>query len=77
MLLRLNFSTKDIAGILSSSVHTVHTHRRRIRRKLGVEKEAGLVALLLSVEEKHGHTDHEKTERTKREGVNYSTGREK
>lgn len=45
-LLRLNLSTKEIASILSLSPHTVETHRRSIRRRLGLAAEENLVSYL-------------------------------
>ena len=45
-LLRMNCSTKDIAGILCISRHTVDGHRATIRRKLGLSSEENLTAFL-------------------------------
>ncbi len=40
--LALGKSNKDVAGHLSISVHTVETHRKNIKRKLGINSTAGL-----------------------------------
>lgn len=48
VLLRLDLSTKDIAGILHISPLTVNTHRRRIRSKLGLRRTS-LISFLLAL----------------------------
>ncbi len=40
--LALGKSNKDVAGHLNISVHTVETHRKNIKRKLGINSTAGL-----------------------------------
>lgn len=50
-LLRMNLISKDIAGILNTSVHTVNTHRRNLRAKLGIDSKTNLTALLMSIGE--------------------------
>jgi tetratricopeptide (TPR) repeat protein len=50
-LLRMNLISKDIAGILNTSVHTVNTHRRNLRAKLGLDSKTNLTALLMSMGE--------------------------
>lgn len=40
--LALGKSNKDVAGQLNISVHTVETHRKNIKRKLGINSTAGL-----------------------------------
>ena len=45
-LLKSNLSTKEIAEVLNSSIHTVETHRRRIRKKLGLSGQANLTTFL-------------------------------
>ncbi len=35
-------SNRDVAGVLDISVHTVETHRKNIKRKLGISSTAGL-----------------------------------
>ena len=49
MLLRLNLTSKEIARVINLSAHTVDTHRRRIRRKLGLDGERSLTAYLSSI----------------------------
>lgn len=45
-------TSKEIAQLLFISVHTVHNHRKNIRRKLSIRKNADLVKYAL----KHGYT---------------------
>lgn len=42
-LLVNEYSSKEIAKKLFISVETVHSHRKNIRRKLGVKNVAGIV----------------------------------
>lgn len=42
LLLADGKSNRDVAGQLDISVHTVETHRRNIKRKLGISTTAGL-----------------------------------
>jgi tetratricopeptide (TPR) repeat protein/DNA-binding CsgD family transcriptional regulator len=49
MLLRLNLTSKEIARVINLSAHTVDTHRRRIRRKLGLDGEKSLTVYLSSI----------------------------
>ena len=41
-LIKLNFSSKDMSRLLGISVESVHTSRYRLRKKLGLEKNANL-----------------------------------
>ena len=45
-LMSINITTKEIADILYTSVRTVEGHRRFIRRKLGLERDANLSTFL-------------------------------
>ena len=49
MLLRQELASKEIANILNISLATVQTHRRRIRKKLGLAADAGLTQFLLAI----------------------------
>ena len=40
-------SNRDVAEVLSISVHTVETHRKNIKRKLGISSTAGLTRYAL------------------------------
>lgn len=51
-LLRLNLSTKEIASILNLSPHTVETHRRSIRRRMGLAATDNLVSYLAGARRK-------------------------
>jgi len=48
-LVLMGHQTKEISSLLHLSVHTVHTHRKRIRRKLGVKQRASLAQHLRRV----------------------------
>jgi DNA-binding CsgD family transcriptional regulator/tetratricopeptide (TPR) repeat protein len=48
VLVKLNFSTKEIAETLFTSPLTVKTHRTHIRRKLGIKNGQDLSAFLLT-----------------------------
>jgi tetratricopeptide (TPR) repeat protein len=50
--LRLNLSTKELAGILNKSVRTIENSRFSIRKKMGLRPEDNLVAHLIAVVEK-------------------------
>jgi tetratricopeptide (TPR) repeat protein len=50
-LLRINLSSKEIAGILNVSIHTVETHRRRIRKKLGLTADENLTTHLVGMKD--------------------------
>ncbi len=42
LLLRLEMDSKEIAALLHNSLETIHTHRRHIRRKLGLAQQVNL-----------------------------------
>ncbi len=48
LLLARNKSTKQIADMLSTAASTIESHRRSIRRKLGLEPRANLVSFLVA-----------------------------
>jgi len=49
-LVRQGLTSKEIAGIMSLSVETIGTHRKKIRKKMGLSnKEANLQSYLLSI----------------------------
>ncbi len=48
-LLARNRSTKEIADMLSLSVHTVETHRRKIRKKLALTRDENLTSYLMGL----------------------------
>jgi DNA-binding CsgD family transcriptional regulator len=50
--LRLNLSTKELAGILNKSARTIENTRFSIRKKMGLRPEDNLVAYLIAVEGK-------------------------
>lgn len=50
-LLRLNLSTKEIAGMMNVSPHNIDMHRWRIRKKIALESGRTLVAYLGTMEE--------------------------
>ncbi|MEM6380985.1 MAG: helix-turn-helix transcriptional regulator, partial [Bacteroidota bacterium] len=41
-LIKLNFSSKDVAKLMGISVESVHTTRYRLRKKLGLQREDNL-----------------------------------
>ncbi len=45
-LMKMRLETKEIAGMLFISPQTVYTHRKRIRRKLGLKADESLVTFL-------------------------------
>ena len=47
--LRLNLSSKEIAPLLNISVRSVEIKRYRLRKKMGLEHEEGLVEYVLSI----------------------------
>lgn len=47
--LRLNLSSKEIAPMLNISVRSVEVKRYRLRKKMGLDREVGLVDYILSV----------------------------
>jgi tetratricopeptide (TPR) repeat protein/DNA-binding CsgD family transcriptional regulator len=46
-LLKIKLNSQDIADVLNISVHTVTTHRRRIRKKLSLQPGENLVTFLI------------------------------
>ncbi len=48
-LLRLNLSSKEIASVVNISPKSVDMNRYRLRKKMGLENEANLVAVLQSI----------------------------
>ncbi|MEM6769820.1 MAG: tetratricopeptide repeat protein [Bacteroidota bacterium] len=48
-LIKLNFSSKDIAKLLGISVESVHTTRYRLRKKLDLERKDNLVEFIANV----------------------------
>ena len=48
-LLKANFSSKEIASLLSLSEHTIATHRYSIRKKLGIGNRASITTYLNSL----------------------------
>ncbi len=50
-LLGSNLTSKDIANLLNLSIHTVETHRRRIRKKLGLAPETNLTTFMMEAVE--------------------------
>lgn len=48
-LLKVNLASKEIAGLLSTSVRTVEGHRHHIRRKLGVSNGISLTMFLAAM----------------------------
>jgi|GEM_PF-6436981 len=49
MLLRVKLSSKEIARIIHLSSHTIDTHRRRIRKKMGLDEDRSLTAYLAAI----------------------------
>ncbi len=49
ILLKMQLSAKDIAGILYLSVHTVYTHTKHIRSKLNLPSQQNLAAFLAGI----------------------------
>nr|WKN36890.1 tetratricopeptide repeat protein [Tunicatimonas sp. TK19036] len=49
-LLKLNMSMKEMAGVLGISPDSVKTARYRLRKKLGLDREEGLVDYILHIE---------------------------
>lgn len=47
--LRMNLSTKEIAPLMSISVRGVEISRYRLRKKLGLDKEANLIEFMLNI----------------------------
>lgn len=47
--LRLNLSTKEIAPLLNISMRSVETRRYRLRKKMELEKEKGLVEYIMEI----------------------------
>ena len=45
--LRLNLSSKEMAPLLNISIKSVETKRYRLRKKLGLEHDSGLVNYIL------------------------------
>lgn len=50
-LLGSNLTSKDIANLLNLSIHTVETHRRRIRKKLGLAPDTNLTTFMVEAVE--------------------------
>lgn len=48
-LLRIGITTKEVTDILCISLHTANTHRRRLRRKLGLSESVNLVSFLIAL----------------------------
>ena len=48
-LIKLNFSSKDMARLLGISVESVHTVRHRIRKKMGLERNVNLEEFINSL----------------------------
>jgi len=47
--LKMNLSTKEIAPLLNISVRGVETTRYRLRKKLGLDRDDGLIDYLMSI----------------------------
>jgi len=48
-LIKLNFSSKEIAGLLNMSVNSVHTSRSRLRKKLDLDRTVNLTEYIASI----------------------------
>lgn len=48
-LIKLNFSSKDIARLLNMSIESVHTTRSRLRKKLNITREINLKQFISSI----------------------------
>ncbi len=48
-LIKLNFSSKDMARLMGISVESVHTTRYRLRKKLGLNREDNLTEFIASI----------------------------
>ncbi len=48
-LLKINLSTKDIANILGFEENTIEVYRKRIRKKMGLDKSVNLVTHIASL----------------------------
>ena len=48
-LIKLNFSSKDMARLMGISVESVHTTRYRLRKKLGLNREDNLTEFITSI----------------------------
>lgn len=45
-LLKINLSTKEVSALLRVSIRTVETHRKRIRKKIGLQRRDSLVVMM-------------------------------
>lgn len=48
-LIKLNFSSKDIARLMGISVGSAHTTRYRLRKKLGLARDENLTEFISSL----------------------------
>jgi len=48
-LIKLNFSSKDVAKLMGISVESVHTTRYRLRKKIGLERKDNLLEFIASI----------------------------
>lgn len=48
-LIKLNFSSKDVAKLMGISVESVHTTRYRLRKKLGLERKDNLLEFIAEI----------------------------
>ena len=48
-LIKLNFSSKDMAKLMGISVESVHTTRYRLRKKLGLERKENLTEFIATI----------------------------
>lgn len=51
-LIKLNFSSKEMAKLLGISVESVHTSRHRLRKKMGLTREVNLTEFIWNLEGK-------------------------